>query len=132
MFGRRRLSSLTTLPPNCLMDVRGPLGWVIRHGPWWNKLKDADAGPRDYGTLGFRVPTVIVSPYADRTATTSKTFDHTSILALIGFRWGLPPLTRRDAAAHAPLEFLNFDAPAQPGTMDGLETPKAGKGAWRR
>ncbi len=52
--------------------------------------------------LGLRVPTVIASPFsrgdADDPKVKSLLFDHTSILKLIEWRFGLPPLTARDAS----------------------------------
>jgi phospholipase C len=53
--------------------------------------------------LGFRVPTVIASPFtvgnAQAPRVQSSVFDHTSILKLIEWRWGLQPLTERDASS---------------------------------
>ena len=53
--------------------------------------------------LGFRVPTIVASPWTCGNPTDprviSTTFDHTSILKLIEWRWGLPPLTERDASS---------------------------------
>ncbi|WP_158751048.1 alkaline phosphatase family protein [Acidobacterium sp. S8] len=52
--------------------------------------------------LGCRVPTVVVSPFSkgnpDKPRINSLTFDHTSILKLIEWRWQLAPLTPRDAS----------------------------------
>jgi phospholipase C len=53
--------------------------------------------------LGFRVPTIVASPWTYGNPTDPRvigtTFDHTSILKLIEWRWGLPPLTARDASS---------------------------------
>jgi phospholipase C len=53
--------------------------------------------------LGFRVPTVIASPFTrgnpNHPRVVHATFDHTSILKLIEWRWGLTPLTARDASS---------------------------------
>ena len=53
--------------------------------------------------LGFRVATVIVSPFSMGSPgyprVNSMVFDHTSALKLIEWRWNLPPLTARDASA---------------------------------
>ena len=68
-----------------------------------NRLKAIDDGPRDYDRYGFRIPAVIVSPYARPDYVHSETLDHTSVLKLIEEKWNLPPLTRRDAAASSPL-----------------------------
>jgi len=68
------------------------------------------AGDAD-GLLGFRVPCVVVSPYASRGALSHTTFDHTSILSLIEWRWGLAPLTVRDASANNLALALDFSKP---------------------
>jgi phospholipase C len=60
---------------------------------------DAAAGNQD-GLRGFRVPLLMVSPYARRAHVATRTYDHTSILAMIERRWSLPPLTVRDATAN--------------------------------
>jgi phospholipase C len=53
--------------------------------------------------LGLRVPTVIASPLTrgnpDSNRVSSFLFDHTSVLRLIEWRWGLKPLTPRDASS---------------------------------
>ena len=69
---------------------------------------------------GFRVPCIVVSPFsrigATQAAVTHNFYDHTSVLKLIEWRWGLEPLTRRDAS-HAPTDpgnlatALNFSHP---------------------
>jgi phospholipase C len=69
------------------------------------------AGPDAYDNYGFRVPAVIVSPYARPDCVVSDVFDHTSILKLIEEKWNLPALTRRDAAATSPLGALDLTAP---------------------
>ncbi len=61
---------------------------------------DAAAGNED-GLLGFRVPCLLVSPWARRGYVAKELFDHTSILRMIEDRWSLPPLTVRDASANS-------------------------------
>jgi phospholipase C len=75
------------------------------------ELHNADDGPVTYDRYGYRVPAVIVSPYARKDCVLHDEFDHTSILKLIEEKWNLPPLTRRDAAATSPLGALDLDAP---------------------
>lgn len=68
--------------------------------------------------LGCRVPVLVVSPFArgnpDKPRINSLTYDHTSVLKLIEWRWQLQPLTARDASsdianlAYA-LDFTNQD-----------------------
>jgi len=57
---------------------------------------------------GFRVPVVVISPRARRGYVAHNTYDHTSILKLIEWRWGLPALTPRDNAARNLAEVLDF------------------------
>ena len=72
--------------------------------------ENQDEGPRRYDRYGFRVPAVIVSPYARPGYVCSQIFDHTSVLKLVEEKWNLPALTARDAAARAPLDALDLTA----------------------
>ncbi len=90
------------------------------------QLENADAGPPTYAQYGFRVPAVIVSPYARPDFVLSELLDHTSVLKLIQEKWNLPPLTRRDAAAVSPLAALDLDAPPAFLKPPTLPAPKAG------
>jgi phospholipase C len=60
---------------------------------------------------GFRIPTFVISPRARRHHVAHETYDHTSILAAIEWRFGLDPLTPRDAAARNIAEVLDFSRP---------------------
>jgi phospholipase C len=73
-------------------------------------IPDADraAGNLD-GLRGFRVPAVLVSPFAARQHVSNVVFDHTSILRFIEWRWALDPLTVRDATANNLADALDFD-----------------------
>ncbi len=59
---------------------------------------------------GFRVPSIVVSPYAKRDYVSHLVYDHTSILALLQRKWNLPALTWRDANANDLTDFLDLDA----------------------
>src|SRR6266700_6641223 len=67
--------------------------------------------------LGFRVPTVVASPFTKGNpgspTVSSLVFDHTSVLKLIEWRWGLAPLTPRDASndISSLANALNFNQP---------------------
>jgi phospholipase C len=63
------------------------------------------------GLLGFRVPCVVISPYARHNFLNSEQFDHTSILRMIEWRFGLTPLTVRDQTANNLADVLNFGTP---------------------
>ena len=66
------------------------------------------AGDTD-GRLGFRVPTLLIAPWARRGYVAHEVYDHTSILRLIAWRWGLAPLTVRDATAGNLATALDFE-----------------------
>jgi phospholipase C len=90
-----------------------------------------DEGPRTYERLGFRVPAVIVSPYARADYVSEQVFDHTSVLKLIEHKWNLPALTRRDADAVAPLDLLDLEQPPRFASAPVLPEP-AKPGLWRQ
>jgi len=91
---------------------------------------DQTEGPRRYDRYGFRVPAVIVSPYARRDFVCSTVFDHTSVLRLVEDKWNLPSLTARDAAATPPLDALDLAGP--PAFLDppSLPSPSLAWGTW--
>jgi len=90
---------------------RFPLLRLLRRTALGQRIAAADTGPTTYAQLGFRVPAVIVSPYAKPGYVTELDYDHTAILRLIQRKWNLPPLTKRDAAAADLLDALDLDAP---------------------
>jgi phospholipase C len=104
--------------------VRRLLGWIAPK--LLARLANADDGPVAYDRYGFRVPAVIVSPYARPGFVLHDVLDHTSVLKLIEEKWNLAPLTRRDAAARSPLGALDLDAPPAFLTPPDLPGPKAG------
>jgi phospholipase C len=99
------------VPGHSILERNPVLRLLLSFTVYAKKLQAADAGPTTYDRLGFRVPAVIVSPYARPEHVTSTVYDHTSVLKLIERKWNLPPLTRRDAAATDPLDALDFDSP---------------------
>ncbi len=64
--------------------------------------------PGDYGRYGFRVPSIVVSPWARRHYVSSRVQDLTSITAFIERKWNLPAMTFRDANAHPMLDYFDF------------------------
>lgn len=58
---------------------------------------------------GPRVPTIIISPYAKADYISHFTYAFSSMLKFIEVRWGLKPLTERDAHADPMLECFDFD-----------------------
>jgi phospholipase C len=65
----------------------------------------------EHNTAGFRVPTYLVSPFAPRGHVAHGQFDHSSILKLVEWRFGLPALNVRDQAAANPASVFDFRAP---------------------
>jgi len=78
-----------------------------------------------YDRYGFRVPTVIVSPFAKRNYISSVVHDHTSILKLIETKWNLGALTYRDANADNLLDSLDLVGP--PAFLEPPTLPAPGK-----
>jgi phospholipase C len=87
-------------------------------------------GPHRYDQYGFRVPAVVVSPYARRDYVCTETFDHTSVLKLVEQKWNLAALTARDAAAISPLGALNLAEPPEFIQPPSLPEPALKWGSW--
>jgi phospholipase C len=68
--------------------------------------------PGGYDRYGFRVPAVVVSPWARRHYVSNVVQDHTSITAFLEYKWNLPAMTFRDANAHPMTDYFDFTAPA--------------------
>jgi phospholipase C len=90
--------------------------------------------PGGYDRYGFRVPLIVVSPWARADYVSTITQDHTSILAFIERKWNLPALTFRDANAHPLTDYFDFSKPTfakapklagAPAMTPGLELCKA-------
>ncbi len=72
---------------------------------------DVPVSAYDYDYYGFRVPSVIVSPYARRDYVSHVVHDQTSILKFIETKWNLGAMTYRDANADDLLDTLDLRAP---------------------
>ena len=66
---------------------------------------------RDFGQMGFRIPATVVSPFARRGHVDHTIYGFESILKLIRYRFGLPPLTPRDLYANNIGRSLDFEHP---------------------
>jgi hypothetical protein len=65
--------------------------------------------------LGPRVPMIIISPYAQPGYISHTQYEFSSVLKFIEERFGLPPLTARDAGANDTTDSFNFEqAPLPP------------------
>jgi phospholipase C len=82
--------------------------------------------PGGYDRYGFRVPAVVVSPYAKRDYVSHVVHDHTSILSFLETKFNLPALTERDAHADNLLDCLDLTgdpAFARPPTLPAPKNP---------
>jgi phospholipase C len=68
--------------------------------------------PGGFDRYGFRVPLIVVSPWAKAGYVSSVVQDHTSITAFIEHKWNLPAMTFRDANAAPMTDYFDFAAPA--------------------
>jgi len=62
----------------------------------------------DFVYTGYRVPLVVVSPFTKKNYVSHTVADYTAWLKLVETRFGLPSLTRRDAAQMDMTEFFDF------------------------
>ena len=62
----------------------------------------------DFNYTGFRVPLLVISPFTKKNYVSHTVADYTAILALIERRFGISPLTKRDAAQMDMSEFFDF------------------------
>jgi phospholipase C len=86
-----------------IITYREPGGWY-----------DHVAPPKtENQTYGFRVPTLLISPFAKTGYVDSTLYDVTSILKFIEYNYGLPPLSARDANANNLLNAFNFSQTAR-------------------
>jgi phospholipase C len=70
-------------------------------------LAPGDA-PGSYDRYGFRVPLIVVSPWAKQGYVSRVTQDLTSLTAFIERKWNLPAMTFRDANAHPMTDYFDF------------------------
>jgi phospholipase C len=64
-----------------------------------DQRNDADID-KDFGLMGFRVPTIAVSPWVRRGNVEHSIYGFESILKMICYRFGIPPLNLRVAEAN--------------------------------
>ena len=79
-------------------------------GGWYDPVRPVY---EDYDGLGFRVPLLMVSPYAKRGYVTHVQYETASVLRFIEDNFGLPQLAASDARANDPVNDA-FDYRRQP------------------
>jgi phospholipase C len=71
-----------------------------------------NTGPNcDFVYTGYRVPLIVISPYAKKHYVNHNVADYTAILKLIETRFNVAALTKRDAAQINMTQFFNFNFP---------------------
>jgi phospholipase C len=84
-----------------------------------------------FDRYGFRVPLIMVSPWARKNYVSKTVADHTSVLKFIETRFDLPSLTARDAAAHDLTDMLDFAAMSFETPPQMPEQPETGVCDWQ-
>ena len=95
-------------------------GW----GGWYDHVAPPQVDERGYG---FRVPALLISPYARRGAVDHTVLDYTSMLQFVEANWQLAPLGPRDAGSRG-LQSA-FDFPAGPRQAQLISASRSSEGA---
>lgn len=115
--------------------VKGLVDTLVKSDAWdssafiltydyWGGWYDHVAPPQvDAYGYGFRVPTLLVSPYVRKGAIDSTTYDVTSILKFIEDNYGLKPLATRDAQATSIAKAFNFSQAPRAPQIISLDPP---------
>jgi phospholipase C len=85
------------VPPQASVNPDGiPPVDLFNYDPCY---QNPNAGPTcNFNYTGYRVPLVVISPFAKKNFVSHQVRDYTAILKLIESRFSLPALTQRDAA----------------------------------
>lgn len=112
MAGQRYVSSLLS----ALMASSSWNGsaFMLAYDDWGGWYDHVPPPRRDANGDGFRVPALLVSPYARRHFIDHTTLDFTSILAFIEENWNLRPLTRLDATSRSIMGAFDFHQAPRP------------------
>ena len=107
-------------------------GGVFDHVPPFQEVRPDDIDPQDLGPndipgrfdlSGFRVPLMVVSPWAKANYVSHTPMDNTAILKMIESRFNVPALTARDAAQPDMwAEYFDWSAPNLLNAWQGLPT----------
>ncbi|HEY2436469.1 MAG TPA: alkaline phosphatase family protein [Solirubrobacteraceae bacterium] len=73
-------------------------------------VQPGESSYEGFTRYGFRVPSIVVSPFAKPNHVSHVVHDHTSILAMLERKWNLPAMTYRDANANDLTDFLDLRA----------------------
>src|SRR5581483_7670405 len=73
-------------------------------------IRNDPSPAKDFGVMGLRIPAVTVSPWVRRGHVSHSIFGFESILKMIEYRFGIGPLTRRDAYAQNIAKSFDWEA----------------------
>jgi phospholipase C len=95
---------------------------AVMKSPYWNSTAifvtyDEGGGYYDHVPppeldgvqLGFRVPFIVISPYAKEDYVSHTSMNHASTLAFVDFNWRLPALNSFVAESGMPLDMFDFN-----------------------
>jgi phospholipase C len=82
-------------------------GW----GGWYDHVAPPKVDARGYG---FRVPALLLSPYARRGVVDHTVMDYTAMLKFVETNWAIPPLATRDARSAGLMSAFDFSAGPRP------------------
>ncbi|MEA2512805.1 MAG: hypothetical protein QOJ59_2292 [Thermomicrobiales bacterium] len=108
LFVKRLINALT------LSSAWSTSAFMWTYDDWGGWYDHVPPPAVDQFGYGFRVPALLVSPYAKQGYVESTTLDFTSILKFIEENFHLQPLAERDAAATSIASAFDFTQPARP------------------
>ena len=103
-------SVVTALKRSSTWDSSALMLTYSNWGGWYDHKRPHQI---DAFGLGFRVPALIVSPFARRGLVDHTQLEHASMLKFIEDNWKVAPLGTRDAAANNFLSAFDFAHPAR-------------------
>ncbi|CAA9570688.1 MAG: Acid phosphatase [uncultured Truepera sp.] len=99
------------LQPLISSEMWNSSAFILTYDDWGGWYDHVPPPQVDRYGYGFRVPTLLVSPYAKRGYVDSTVLDSTSILKFIEQNYGLKPLATRDARANSIAGAFDFTNP---------------------
>jgi phospholipase C len=116
-FVRTLVSSLTR------SDAWESSAFLWTYDDWGGFYDHVEPPAVDRFGYGFRVPALLVSPYARKGHVDSTQLDFTSGLAFIAENWGVDPLATRDANANTFMSAFDFEQrPREPVLLPASRT----------
>lgn len=94
--------------PQPMPSPDGILPIDLRPGDACDGSGQLGTGTCNFNWTGYRVPMIVISPFAKKNFVSHTVRDYTAMLNLIETRFNLPPLNNRDAAQASMNEFFDF------------------------